>query len=110
MKIPRWLSSIFEPSAFSNLNFDDIQIALQDPSVRKHWLMTMLDEVRGCHSRTHVALTQGKLHEKFVQESARLQGLDWALRQILNSKTSVELDRHHNHTGNPHEGVAVHPI
>ncbi len=110
MKLPFWFKSMFEAESFQNLRTDDLLIALADSNIRRHWLETVLDEVRDINLRTHTAVLNGELSKRFEQESGRLQGLDWALRQILNSKTSVELDRHHNHTDDPHAGVAVRPV
>jgi hypothetical protein len=105
-----WLSSIFEPSEFNNLNLDELMGCLLDSDVRKHWLNAVLEEIKDANMRTHVALINGNLTDKFVQESARLQGIDWVLRQILNSKNSVSMARHHNRQADPLEGTAVQRI
>jgi hypothetical protein len=104
------LSTLFEPSEFQNLNLDELMGALLDSDVRKHWMQAVLEEIKEANMRTHVALMNGNLNEKFVQESARLQGIDWVLRQILNSKNSVAMERHHNRTDDGLQGVAVQAI
>jgi phage terminase large subunit len=109
MKIPIWFKSIFASPEFSDIKTDDVVAALHDHAVRRHWLESVLSEVRDIHMRTHMALMNGKLDERFVQESARLQGIDWTLRQILNSKNSVELARRSNRTDDSFGGVAVAP-
>jgi hypothetical protein len=109
MNVVKWLSTLFNPSEFSNLNIDELGGALRDSDVRRHWMVSVLNEIKEINLRTHVALMNGNLTERFAQESARLQGIDWTLRQILNSKTSVAMERHHNQADDVLNGVAVHP-
>lgn len=104
----KWLSTLFDPSIFNNLNMDELMGAMQDGDVRAHWIRSVLDEIKECNMRTHVALMNGELKDKFGQESARLMGIDWALRQILNSKTSIAMERHHNQA-DALSGVTVKP-
>lgn len=108
MKFTTWFLTLLEPSELQNFKIDELLSALNDSSIRKHWLYTMLEEVKEINRRIHTHLMTGKLNEKFEQESARLVAIDWALRQILNSKTSVELGRHHNQA-DEFDGVAVNP-
>lgn len=108
MKLISRLLTYLEPSELQNLKTDEILSALVDPGVRKHWLCMVIEEMKEIHRRTHVALINGNLTERFVQESARLQGIDFALRQILNSKNSLALEKRHNHGGTEPD-VAVHP-
>lgn len=96
MKIIEYLSNIWHPAEMQDLNVQELQGALTDPSIRKHWLFNVLGEVKDINRRTHKALIEGKLDQRFVQESARLQGIEYVLRQVLNSKNSVELDKRHN--------------
>lgn len=96
MKLLAYVSSMFDVSEMQEIKTDEVLSVLADPTVRKHWLYSVLEEMRDINRRTHLALLDGKLNERFIQESARLQGLAWALRQALNSKTSMELDRRHN--------------
>ncbi len=105
----KWLATLFEPSEFNNLNLDELAAAMLDSDLRRHWLRAVLAEIKEGNMRTHVALMNGNLTEKFVQESARLQGIDWTLRQILNSKTSIAMERRHNRADEL-EGVAVKPV
>ena len=109
MRITRWLSQIFDPIHFHDLNLEQINAGMQDVDVRRHWVMSVLEEIREINLRTHASLAHGELNEKFLRESGRLQGILWVLHQFSNSKTSVELNRHHNHTENQFEGVAVDP-
>lgn len=109
MKIISHLLSYFTPSELQNLKTDELLSALGDLSVRKHWLWSVLEEMKEINRRTHVALMNGELAEKFDQESGRLQGIDFALRQILNSKNSMALDKRHNRTGDDPD-VAVQPV
>ena len=97
MKIVEFLSNLWHPAEMQDLNVQEVQGALGDPSIRKHWLHTVLGEVKDINRRTHKALIEGRLDERFVQESARLQGIEYVLRQVLNSKNSVALDKRHNH-------------
>ena len=92
----KWFTTLFDPSIFNNLNMDELMAAMQDGDVRAHWIRAVLDEIKDGNMRTHAALMNGELTKKFGQESARLQGIDWVLRQILNSKTSIAMERHHN--------------
>lgn len=110
MKFIAWLSSVFLPANFNNLSIDEVMSALNDTDVRKHWMVTVLDEIKDVNLRIHAAVMEGSLTAKFAQESARLQGIDWVLRQILSSKTSVDMERHHNQTDDDLDGVAVSPI
>lgn len=110
MKFIGWLSTLFEPGEFQNLHIDELLAALVDTGVRNHWMRAVLEEIKELNMRTHTALMNGNLTDRFVQESARLQGIDWTLRQILNSKNSVEMERHHNRTDDAFDGVAVQPI
>lgn len=96
MNIVKFLSNLWHPAEMQDLNLQEVQGALMDPSIRKHWLYTVLIEVKDINRRTHKALIEGKLDERFVQESARLQGIEYVLRQVLNSKNSVALDKRHN--------------
>lgn len=108
MKIVEYISNIWHPAEMQDLNVQELQGALGDPSIRKHWLFTVLGEVKDINRRTHKALMDGKLDERFIQESARLQGIEFVLRQVLNSKNSVALDKRHNYLDDE-PGVAVHP-
>lgn len=98
MKIVEFLSNLWRPAEMQDLNVQEVQAALMDASVRKHWLHSILGEVKEINRRTHKALIEGKLDDQFVQESARLQGIEYVLRQVLHSKTSMELEKRHNHT------------
>jgi hypothetical protein len=110
VRLPAWLSQLFEPSAFNDLNINELLASLTDTSVRNHWMKAVLEEVKEINLRTHVALMNGDLGERFIQESARLQGIDWVLRQILNSQNSVAMEKRQNQTDDVLDSVAVHPI
>lgn len=99
MKLLAYLASIFDPSEMEGLRTDELIGALADSGIRKHWIWSVMEEMKEIHKRTHGSLIKGNFSEEFVKESSRLQALEWSLRQILNSKTSVELDRRHNPSG-----------
>lgn len=96
MKIVAYLSNLFHPTMMQDINVQEVLSGLNDASIRKHWLFSVLEEVKAINQRTHKALSDGKLSERFVQESARLQGIEFVLRQVLLSKNSVALDMRHN--------------
>lgn len=96
MKIIEYLSNIWHPAEMQDLSVQEVQAGLADASIRKHWLHSVLDEVKNINRRTHKALVDGNLDERFVQESARLQGIEYVLRQVLHSKNSVALELHQN--------------
>lgn len=81
------------------MNIEDLGTALFDPAVRKHWVMTVLEEVRNINLQTHIDISNGDVTDKLIKRSARLQGILWALNQISASKTSLELERRHNPAG-----------
>lgn len=108
MKLIAHLSNLWHPAEMQDLNIQEVLAGLADPSVRKHWLYALMDEIKNINKRTHKALLEGKLEEKFVQESVRLQGIEYVLRQVLQSKNSVELDKRSNHIQDE-PGVAVLP-
>lgn len=107
--IPKWLSDIFAPDTMQDLDIHAILLALQEPGVRAHWLRTSLDEIRDVNLKIHRSVLQGTLYQDFERESSRLQGIIWALEQIVRSKSSMDLDRSQNHTDQL-EGVAVSPV
>lgn len=107
--IPRWLKDIFAPEIYQGLLMDEIMGALNDPHIRRHWVAAMLDEIRICNVRAHAVLAGGGTEAQFKRESCKVQGIEWTMRQILNSKTSVELDRHHKRA-DPFDGVSVEPV
>jgi hypothetical protein len=104
-----WLLSYLEPSELQNLNLDELAGAMTDLRVRKRWLWAVLEEIKECNRRVHVAMMNGNLEPNFVKESARLQGIDWTLRQILIAKNSVSMDKDHN-LDLDEPSVAVQPI
>src|SRR4051812_37560211 len=105
MRFFPWLSSIFNPEYFQDLHVDSLGAALNDSGVRRHWLSSVLDEIKETNLRVHAALTNGNLTDQFVRESAKLQGIVWVLQQILNSKTSVDIERNHNPSDNAPQGL-----
>lgn len=106
MKIPAFISTLFKVAEFNDLDLNDVLLSLNDPMIRKHWLWAMAEEIKQIHQRVHVYLIHGKLEEKFIVESAKLQGIEWALRQVIASKTSIGLDRQ-NHVKDELEDMAV---
>lgn len=108
MKLLRRMLDILQPSELQDLKTDELLSALIDPGVRRKWLADALDEMKAINLRVHTSLMKGTLDDDFAKESARLQGIDWTLRQILIAKNNVAYETHHNQDGDE-PSVAVQP-
>lgn len=106
MKIKRWLTNIFTPEEFNNLDTDAIRSAFNDTSVRTLWLSMCLDELvrinqevdRRLLSGTNLQLTDLCARRQAYQDI--LEAVFSARRQIAQdirpnpkSKVEVNLDR-----------------
>lgn len=94
MKVPEFLSGLFEPSQIQDLEIAQISFALSDASVRGHWLREIFKEIQSINQ----SIDSDLLHKKEMdvkEKSTRRRTLQFVLEQALSSKRSVEGESRH---------------
>jgi hypothetical protein len=105
MKFPKWITDIYKPEELQKIKVEEILMAMNDVSIRKHWLFEVLDELKEVNLSIDRALDAREQYS-FEELSAKRRALTWVLNQVLSSKNSVAMDRRHNHDA---PDVAVNP-
>lgn len=95
MKIPPFLSGLFDPVEYQDVSLSDIAIALTSLDVRTHWLKEILAEIQHLNVSIDTDLLQKKQTD-IAEKSARRRALQFVLEQVLSSKRAVEGQQGHN--------------
>ena len=102
MRLVNWIESLFEPEKtnFRDAAMDDLLAALNEPAIRKHWMHSIMDELRAINVGVDRAMREEK-YDAIPNAAARRTALVFCLNQILDSKTAVENELYDQARDNP---------
>lgn len=89
MKLPESLTKLFEARQMQDINFEDLLMAMNDASVRRHWLLAIVEEIKRINIAIDTALDQRE-PMGFEELSARRRGLSFVLNQVAASERAIK--------------------
>ena len=101
MKLKKWLSDIFDPATFNDIDTASIGEAFNDPSVRSAWLMSVLGEIKRINAEVDKRLLSGPEYG-LTDLCARRKAYQDVLESVMAAKRKVVNDVRHN----PRSGVS----
>lgn len=112
-RLAKWISSLYEPEK-TNIqegSLERIMLALNEPAVRRHWVESLIEELRNINVRFDRKMEDG-IYNQFEEDMYRRRAIVFCLNQILDSKDALENQRLESERDNqtlrsPFEGVAV---
>lgn len=115
MNLTKWIESLYKPQQ-TNLRdaaIEDINLALNEPAVRNHWIDAMVEELRAINIGVDRALADNNF-EQLPSKAERRRAILFCLNQILDSKQSLDTERFEETHDNQNQrsqfdGVAVQP-
>jgi hypothetical protein len=87
-KLKRWLSDIFDPKDYNNLDTDSIRAALNDASVRTVWLSRCFDDLKQMNQEVDKRLLSGT-NVQLTDLCARRKAYQDMLEAILSARRQV---------------------
>lgn len=91
MRLTKWVESLFRPEEtnFKDAAIEDVILALNDPVIRKHWLLSLIDEIRAINVGVDKALRENDMSD-LPNKSVRRNTIVFCLNEILESKRFIE--------------------
>lgn len=111
MSLMKWIEALYVPSKTNlrDAGREDLEIALNDPSIRRHWLNAMEEELRAINVGVDRSLAEGTFND-IASKADRRRAILFCLNQILDSRTAIDNERFESMRDNqpsPFDGVAV---
>jgi len=95
MRLLKWIESLYAPEKtnFKDAALEDILVALENQAVRKHWLDSLVEELRAINVGVDRSLREGRM-EDLPSKADRRHAIIFCLNQILESQTAVDTERY----------------
>lgn len=94
-KIKRWISEVFEPSNFNDLDTTPILEALNDASVRKEWVLEVFEMLKNVNLEVDKRLLAGT-ESGYIDLCARRKAIQDILLMVSSAKRKVTHGTGHN--------------
>lgn len=95
MRPIKFIADLFKAEEIQDISIDAVVMALNDASVRAHWIREMLLEIKNINVSIDADLLQKK-EQDIKEKSARRRAIQYAFDQVLLSKRAVESQSAHN--------------
>jgi len=95
MRAIKFITDIFKVEEIQQINIQEVVMALNDSSVRAHWIRELLAEIQNLNISIDHDLLQKK-EQDIKDKSARRRTLQYVFEQVLLSRKRVESQPIHN--------------
>jgi hypothetical protein len=108
MKHFDFIKDLFSADQIQQIRIEEVAMALNDASVRAHWLREVLLEIQNINTSIDTDLIQKK-EQNLTEKSARRRALQFVLEQVLTSRRSVQSQQVHNPATGGFAGLTRRP-